>query len=63
MKDITAIWGDDPTAAHLVAEWGEEVFRASELHHLAIDDANRRQKRAAELGKHARPVKAAKGRK
>lgn len=59
MKDI---WGDDPTAAYLKQEWGEEVFYASALHALALDEAERQKKRAAEMGKHTRPAKGAKKR-
>lgn len=46
MKDIVAVWGNDPTMRYLVSEWGEEVFRASALHNLAIDEANRQRERA-----------------
>lgn len=62
MKDIEAVWGDDPTMRHLVSEWGEDVFRASAIHYLAVDEEQRRKKREAEAGKHTRPVKGAKKR-
>jgi hypothetical protein len=56
--DIEAIWGDDPVTIAILGSWGDEKFRASELHSLMLLEAGRDSKlaplRAAFIKAHAK---------
>lgn len=39
--DLQAVWGNDPTAHHLIQRWGAHNFRHSALHQLATLETQR----------------------
>jgi hypothetical protein len=45
--DVTKVWGTDPIGLALFLTWGEEAFRDSELHQVALMEAAREPARAS----------------